>query len=100
MTAGRGLSKYKVDQRSDKVLLKGTHKVLQGVQGAPQGDAQRVLLKTTRHQELSSGGLVDQDLLDLQHARLQVLPGHLHLSISNFVFVENQLKKEKQIRTL
>ena len=109
MTAGQGLSKYKVDQRSDKVLLKGMHKVLQGAQGAlrctrcstrrrtkcskvprvlhkemhkvlqgaqgaPQGDTQSVLLTKTRHQELSSGGSVDQDLLDLQHTRLQVLP--------------------------
>ena len=53
MTAGQGLSKYKVDQRSDKVLLKGMHKVLRGAQGAPQEDAQRVLLTKTRHHELS-----------------------------------------------
>ena len=98
MTAGQGLSKYKMDQRSDKVLHKETHKVLQGAQGALQGDTQRVLLTNTRHQELSSGGSVDQDLLDLQHARLQVLPGHLHLSTRNFV--ESQLKKDKHKRTL
>ena len=49
MTAGQGLSKYKMDQRSDKVLHKEMHKVLQGAQGALQGDAQRVLLKNTRH---------------------------------------------------
>ena len=98
MTAGRGLSKYKVDQRSDKVLHNETHKVLQGAQGAPQGEAQRVLLTNTRHQELSSGGSVDQDFLNLQHARLQVLPGHLHLSTRNFV--ESQLKKDKHKRNL
>ena len=98
MTAGQGLSKYKMDQRSDKVLHKEMHKVLQGAQGAPQGDAQRVLLTNTRHQELSSGGSVDQDLLDLQHTRLQVLPGHLHLDIRNFV--ETKLKKDKHKRTL
>ena len=98
MTAGQGLSKYKMDQRSDKVLHKEMHKVLQGAQGAPQGDTQCVLLTNTRHQELSSGGSVDQDLLDLQHTRLQVLPGHLHLSTRNFV--ESQLKKDKHKRTL
>ena len=98
MTAGQGLSKYKMDQRSDKVLHKEMHKVLQGAQGAPQGDAQGILLTSTKHQELSSGGSVDQDLLDLQHARLQVLPGHLHLNIRSFV--ETQLKKDKHKRTL
>ena len=98
MTAGQGLSKYKVDQRSDKVLLKGMHKVLQGAQGALQGDTQRVLLTNTRQPELSSGGSVDQNLLDLQHTRLQVLPGHLHLSTRNFV--EAQLKKDNHKGTL